>query len=1586
MKYNLSSILIPHTLLQTGAQMFRRLFSSRQLTKSRKRRLFLRGLEHLEPRIVLAADGLSIVLDYSLDTNNFFSDQTRKDTLQRAATVLESRINDELGAITPSGGNSWDATITHPGTGASHQLHNLTIPLGSIIIFVGARNIGSLGVGGPGGFQASGSSAFLDNISNRGQTGIDSDIPSNTTDYAPWGGHITFDSSPTWNFGDDQPSAGENDFYSVALHEIGHVLGVGTADSWDNLVNGSNQFTGPVAVAANGGNVSLASGSSHWSNGLDSTLINTGAVQESAMDPNLTVGTRKQFTVLDWAALDDLGWEVADTFAPTIAAISDTTVSEDSPEIQINLAGISAGGSEIQPLDVSVSSDNTNLTGTTSVAYTSNETTGTLKFTPLSDQSGTATITVTVTDGGLDGNLATPGDNSTVSTAFDVIVNPVNDNPTINAIADLDLVENAAQQVVQFTGISAGGGETQELLITATSSNSSLMANPVVNYTSDNPTGTITFQPVANTAGQTTITLNVIDAGLDGDIATGGDNATTVITFNVTVNQVNNPPTIDPLADLGLLEDASIQLVNLTGITAGASESQPLEVSATSNNPSLIPNPDVTYTSANDTGSISFTPLTDQFGTATITVTVTDGGLDGNLATTGDNGTFVTAFDVVMSPVNDNPTINTLADLELMENATQQVIQLGGISAGGGETQELLITATSSNAVLMANPVVNYTSDNATGTISFLPIATQSGSTTITVSVTDAGLDGDIATGGDNATTAITFNVTVNAINDPPTIDALADLALLEDAPTQVINLAGITAGASESQPLAVSATSNNPSLIPNPDVTYTSTNDTGSLSFTPLTDQFGTATITVTVIDGGLDGNLATTGDNGSSATVFDVIMNPVNDNPTINAIADLELVENATQQLVQLAGISAGGGETQELLITATSSNSDLMANPVVNYTSDNATGTITFQPVTNTGGQTTITLNVIDAGLDGDIATSVDNGMTSTSFVVTISDTNAAPTIDSISDIITVEDGVTQQISLTGISAGPNETQPLQITTSSNNVTLIADPLVTYISDQTTGILTFTPLANQSGNATITVQVTDGGLDGNLGTTNDNASKTTVFQITVTAVNDDPTIDALGNLTINEDATVQTVALSGISAGGGESQPLAVTVSSNNTDLIGQPILSYASPGSTGTLQFTPMANLSGTATITVQVTDGGLDGNLATGDDNAVTTESFDIDVIAVNDPPTIDPVDDVTVTEDSAIFTIDLTGITAGLGETQPLAVTIENDNANLFSTVTLDYLSADSTGTIHLTPTTGASGIATFTLTVTDGGLDNDLSTTVDNASVSEVFDVSVTPAFPWHNYNLPLDVNGDNAVSPIDVLIIIQEINRNGSYELPTPRSEIVPPFYDVDRDGWITPSDALQIINYLNFNEHQVAFSFDFTDLNGSPISSVETGSFFLVGMYTEDLSPVPNGVYSAYIDMVYDASLMRLVSGPSFVSPFVNGQSGSTTELGIIDEWGSFAGLQPTGSGRQLVSTAQFLATATGSSLVGSGRADISPLHDVHVYGSNTTVIAELIEYGSLTITITDSDSEAEGEGLWEPAYAAELESTLDLLFDK
>ena len=52
-----------------------------------------------------------------------------------------------------------------------------------------------------------------------------------------------------------------------------------------------------------GGPVPL-SGTSHWAEGTRS-----GGV-EAAMDPTLTVGKRKNFTPLDFAGLDDIGWDV----------------------------------------------------------------------------------------------------------------------------------------------------------------------------------------------------------------------------------------------------------------------------------------------------------------------------------------------------------------------------------------------------------------------------------------------------------------------------------------------------------------------------------------------------------------------------------------------------------------------------------------------------------------------------------------------------------------------------------------------------------------------------------------------------------------------------------------------------------------------------------------------------------------------------------------------------------------------------------------------------------------------------------------------------------------------------------------------------------------------------------------------------------------------------------------------------------------------------------------------------------------------------------------------------------------------------
>lgn len=267
----------------------------------------------LEDRLLLT---LNIAFDYRYDTTGFFSSQQRRDVLEAAASTFEERITDDLTAITPGGSNSWNAVFINPTTNVQVTLPNLTVPADTIIVFPGARNLPSgLGLGGPGGFNGGGSATFLNNLQTRGEAGVN---PSGTndTDFALWGGTIAFDNAVTWNFSVDAPVAGQNDLFSVALHELAHVLGFGTSDSFTNKINSSNRFTGTEAVAAFGGTIPMREDQAgnldqgHYADNTTGRLPGTQIEQESAMDPQVTTGTRKLLTDIDWGALDDLGWDV----------------------------------------------------------------------------------------------------------------------------------------------------------------------------------------------------------------------------------------------------------------------------------------------------------------------------------------------------------------------------------------------------------------------------------------------------------------------------------------------------------------------------------------------------------------------------------------------------------------------------------------------------------------------------------------------------------------------------------------------------------------------------------------------------------------------------------------------------------------------------------------------------------------------------------------------------------------------------------------------------------------------------------------------------------------------------------------------------------------------------------------------------------------------------------------------------------------------------------------------------------------------------------------------------------------------------
>ncbi len=137
-----------------------------------------------------------------------------------------------------------------------------------------------------------------------------------------------------------------------------------------------------------------------------------------------------------------------------------------------------------------------------------------------------------------------------------------------------------------------------------------------------------------------------------------------------------------------------------------------------------------------------------------------------------------------------------------------------------------------------------------------------------------------------------------------------------------------------------------------------------------------------------------------------------------------------------------------------------------------------------------------------------------------------------------------------------------------------------------------------------------------------------------------------------------------------------------------------------------------------------------------------------------------------------------------------------------FNTLTLagaNRIPVDAVGTRYARFRLSSSGGLSSTGAASDGEVEDYLLTINGN---------------PWHNYNNPNSTNGDAVASPIDVLLIIHLLNNPSSnyinniigdpgfgrlWNPPLPGFE-PPPYYDVNGDGFVSPIDALLVIDYLN------------------------------------------------------------------------------------------------------------------------------------------------------------------------------------------
>ncbi|HEU0012010.1 MAG TPA: tandem-95 repeat protein [Verrucomicrobiae bacterium] len=960
-------------------------------------------------------------------------------------------------------------------------------------------------------------------------------------------------------------------------------------------------------------------------------------------------------SVVTLYAQDESGDAVSDSFLltvvavndpPTLNAIDDLVIEEDSGAHELTLTGITSGATnELQQLILSANSGNPALVPAPSITYTSPSNTARITLTPLTNAHGTAQITVTVRDGDTT--------NQTFSRSFTVTVHPVNDPPVLAPIPPVSSPEDQVHSVA--IAVSDPDDDAAAITLIARSSNQSVLPDAGLALGGSGSNRSLLLTPAPDAFGTATVQL----------IATDPHGAATTNSFIVTITPVNDPPRLDALSGISIPEDAPVQSIPLTGIRAGpTNESGPLTVSAVSSNPALIPDPGVQYTSPATNGTLRLQPATNATGVANITVTVTD----------SEGAQTARAFSVAVIATNDPPTIANIADQSTPEDTAIDV----SITVGDPETPAPLLTlsAVSGNTSLVASAGIVLDGSGSNRTARITPVPNQSGNANITVFVSDGG-----------STNSRTFQLTVTASNDPPTLNVLTNLNLTTSPGPVSLPLTGITAGPGENQALSVTVTNSNPGFFQNqPGANYNSPNTSGTLTFRVGNNQTGSVVIMVTVTDNG------TPAASFSRSFVLNV-RSPTNTLPTISIITNQITAEDTPTAAIPFT-IRDAETPAANLTLSATSSNLTLLPNANITLVDAGTNRTITLTPAPNQSGDAAVTLTVTDAAF----------GSSNLTFTLTVNAVNDPPVISSINDRSTPEE-VAIEVPFT-VSDVETAAGDLGVTAVSSNQGVVPNAGIRVGGSGANRALVITPAPNQTGTATITVQVTDG-----------SATNAATFQLTVDGVNDPPVISAIGGQTTSENTPTGPIPFV---VGDIESVPAALTLtgSSSNPALVLDTGIVFGGGDSNRTVTVTPQPNAFGSAVITVTVSDPG----------GASATASFALTVAFVNDPPTLDPISNLLVNQDSGPQIVALTGLSAGPGESnQTLSVSATTQDTNVVRVLAVDY-AGGSTATLTLAPVPSALGAATITVVVNDGQTTNNLASRTFTVTVNAAPVISYVP------------------------------------------------------------------------------------------------------------------------------------------------------------------------------------------------------------------------------------------------------------------
>ncbi|EHD6030537.1 tandem-95 repeat protein [Vibrio parahaemolyticus] len=1045
---------------------------------------------------------------------------------------------------------------------------------------------------------------------------------------------------------------------------------------------------------------------------------------------------------LTFTATDPSGESVSQTVNFTVAPVADivadkTTVVEDTPTIIKVLGNDTFEGDDKV---VSLDTNNGPANGTVSVNPD-----GSVTYTPNDNYHGADSFTYIVTSGGV-----------SESTTVNVDVTPVNDAP----VAKDDIAttqEDTAVTIDVLLNDTDIDGDT--LRIDSASVPKEQGTVEVVN-------GKLVFTPAENFNGDAEITYTVTDGAL-----------TDQATVKVTVNAVNDTPVVESnIADQALAEDFTPYTIDLNTAFSDVDNVDgelTFSVSGNSNIQVAIVN-----------GIATITPTADWNGSETLTFTATDP--SGESISQTVNFTVAPVADIVADKatvVEDTPTIIKVLGNDTFEgdgkvvsldtnngpaNGTVSVNPDGSVtytpndnyvgkdtftyvvtSGGVSESTTVEVNVTPVNDAPVAKDDIATTQEDTAVTIDVLSNDTDVDGDKLSLqsaSVPEAQGKVEIVDGKLVFTPAENFNgdaeiiytvtdgqladeakvtVTVNPVNDAPTIKVDAVESITEDAVSTDTVVATLTVRDTDTpeDQLTVSLenNSNGHFVLVGNEVKLT---QTGVDAVNNDELNLKNLTISASVSDGV----------NPTASDSDSLVVNRVNDAPTVeNAIADQVLSEDFDTYTIDLNDVfkdsdsslefSVSGNDniqisivngvatitptadwngSETLTFTATdpsgesvSQTVDFTVAPVVDIEADSADVVEDTPTIINVLGNDTfestdkvVSLDADNGPKNGTVIVNNDGTVTYTpddnyvgedtfTYIVTSGGMSESTTVEvnvtPVNDAPVAKDDIatTQEDTAVTIDVLPNDTDVDGDKLSIQSATVPEAQGKVEIVD---GKLVFTPAENFNGDAEITYTLTDGAL----------TDQATV-KVTVNAVNDTPVVESnIADQTLAEDFTPYSIDLNtAFSDVDGE---LTFSVSGNSNIQVA--IVN-------GIATFTPTADWNGSEALTFTATD--------PSGESVSQTVNF-----------TVAPVADIVA--DSARVVEDTPTIIKVLGndtfEGDDKVVSLDTNNGPANGTV-----SVNPDGSVTYTPNDNYHGEDTFTYIVTSGGV-----------SESAIVEVNVTP------------------------------------------------------------------------------------------------------------------------------------------------------------------------------------------------------------------------------------------------------------------